>query len=139
VKIDKSAEFGARVERRLRDERIVWLTTVRADGRPEPSPVWFLWDGESFLIYSAPDTVKLRNIADRPRVSLNLNTSEFGGDVIVISGDARVDDAPPQSDSPALVQKYFSDPAHPVGFTVEEFARDYPVAIRVMPTGLRGF
>ena len=31
---------------------MIWLTTVRPDGRPEPSPVWFLWDGETFLIYS---------------------------------------------------------------------------------------
>ena len=51
---DTTTDFGRRVERRLRDEYLVWLTTVRADGLPQPSPVWFLWDGETVLIYSQP-------------------------------------------------------------------------------------
>ncbi len=33
-------------EARLREEVIVWLTTVRSDGQPQSVPVWFLWDGE---------------------------------------------------------------------------------------------
>ncbi|MFQ5612516.1 MAG: hypothetical protein ACE5H9_10325 [Anaerolineae bacterium] len=40
--IDLSTEFGLRVARRLREERIIWLTTLRADQTPQPSPVWFL-------------------------------------------------------------------------------------------------
>ena len=50
MKLDPSTEFGARVERRLPDERIIWLTTVGPDNTPQPSPVWFFWDGETFLI-----------------------------------------------------------------------------------------
>ena len=51
---DDSTEIGARAERRLREEEIAWLTTVRADGQPQSVPVWFLWDGDAFLIYSQP-------------------------------------------------------------------------------------
>lgn len=47
---DDSTEIGARAERRLREEEIAWLTTVRADGQPQSVPVWFLWDGDTFLI-----------------------------------------------------------------------------------------
>ena len=43
--IDSSTEFGKRVEQRLRDEQIGWIVTVGTDGTPQPSPVWFLWDG----------------------------------------------------------------------------------------------
>ncbi len=71
--IDFSSEFGTRALRRLSQEGIVWLTTVRHDRTPQPSPVWFLWDGETFLIYSQPDTQKLRNIAHSAKVSLHLN------------------------------------------------------------------
>ncbi len=56
---DPTTEFGARVAARLRDERIIWLTTTGADGTPQPNPVWFLWDGASFLIYSLPDAARL--------------------------------------------------------------------------------
>ena len=43
--IDESTEFGARVARHLREETVVWLTTVTASGAPLPRPVGFLWDG----------------------------------------------------------------------------------------------
>ncbi|MEJ7654272.1 MAG: pyridoxamine 5'-phosphate oxidase family protein [Chloroflexia bacterium] len=67
---------------RLQEEEIIWLTTVRADGRPQSVPVWALWDGETFLIYSKPDQPKTRNIAANPRVSLNLNSNARGGDIV---------------------------------------------------------
>ena len=58
--IDLSTELGARVARRLEQELIIWLTTVRVDGTPQPSPVWFLWADQSLLIYSQPNKQKLR-------------------------------------------------------------------------------
>ncbi|MGH2532910.1 MAG: TIGR03667 family PPOX class F420-dependent oxidoreductase [Thermomicrobiales bacterium] len=136
--IDTSTEFGARVERRLSDEPIIWLTTVRHDGTPQPSPVWFLWDGETFLIYSQPNTPKLRNIARNPTVALHLNGDRHGNDIVIFAGDARIaDDAPPVDTVPAFVTKYREDLAP--GGAAENMARDYTVAIRVTPTGLRGF
>ena len=53
--IDQGTEFGARVARHLREEIVVWMTTVTPAGSPLPSPVWFLWDGaESVVMYSMP-------------------------------------------------------------------------------------
>lgn len=45
--IDCSSEFGARVAAHLREETIVWLTTVTPSGAPLPRPVGFLWDGHA--------------------------------------------------------------------------------------------
>lgn len=138
--IDMSTDFGARVARRLQDERIIWLTTVRANGQPEPSPVWFLWDGESFVIYSQPNTVKLRNIAKRPKVALSLNSNPYGGDVVIIAGEASIAPNVRAADAfPALIAKYRENLDIPGSLTTEEFAREYSVAIQVNPTGLRGF
>ena len=50
MKIDTQSEFGKRAARRLKDELIYWLVTTAPDGTPQPSPVWALWDGETFLI-----------------------------------------------------------------------------------------
>jgi PPOX class probable F420-dependent enzyme len=68
--LDTTTEAGGRAERRLREEEIAWLTTVRADGQPQSVLVWFLWNDESFLIYSQPDRQKLRNISNNPRIDL---------------------------------------------------------------------
>jgi hypothetical protein len=42
-------------------------------------PVWFLRDGESFLVYSRPGVRKLRNIEANLKINLNLNFNENGG------------------------------------------------------------
>ena len=74
MNIDTTTERGARVAARLRDELVAWLVTVKPDGTPVPTPVWFWWDGETVLVYSQPGKPKLRNIAANPRVALALRT-----------------------------------------------------------------
>jgi PPOX class probable F420-dependent enzyme len=138
MRIDTGSEFGGRAARRLRDELIYWLVTVGPDGTPQPSPVWALWDGETFLIYSRPDTPKLRNIASRPRVALHLDGDGRGGDIVIVIGDAHVAaDAPAADQVPAYVAKY-REAMRRIGMTPESFARAYSVAVRITPTRLRG-
>lgn len=139
MEIDTTTEFGARAARRLREEVVIWLTTTRADGTPQPVPVWFLWDGETFLIYSQPNQQKLRNIERNPKVALNLDGDGDGGDIIVLTGTAAIDEiAPPAVGVPAYLEKY-REPIAGIGMTPERFAAAYSVAIRVTPTRLRGF
>ena len=139
LSIDTTTPFGERAQRRLRDERVAWLTTTSDDGTPQPVPVWFLWDGsDSFLIYSKPGTAKLRNIAARPRVSLHLDGNGEGGDVVVILGSATVTDDPPADALPAYVEKYAAFIARN-GWTPASFAAEYTVPLRIAATRLRGF
>ena len=138
LKIDASTDFGARVERRLREDWIGWLTTVATDQTPQPSPIWFLWDGETILVYSRPDTPKLRNIARNPRVALNLDGDGKGGDIVILTGAARVDrDAPGAADHTEYLEKYRQGIKR-IGMTPEQFAGSYSVPIRMTPTKLRG-
>ena len=117
----------------MRGEGIAWLTTVRADGQPQSVPVWFLWAGGSFLIYSQPNRQKLRNIERNPRVGLNLNSNARGGDVARAEGVAEiVRGAPPATEVPEYVDKYRESIAR-IGLDAEGFARAYSVAVRVTP------
>jgi PPOX class probable F420-dependent enzyme len=138
MQIDTGSEFGARVVRRLAQETIGWLTTVGPDGTPQPSPVWFLWDGETVLIYSQPNTPKLRHIAANPRVSLNLDGNGRGGDIVILTGDARVDDTAPSSDTLPAYQAKYAVGIRQLGMTAEGFAQAYNVPIRFRPARLRG-
>jgi hypothetical protein len=47
-----SIAAGKHVQTRLKRELIIWLVTTGKDGRPHSVPVWFWWDGKSFLVYS---------------------------------------------------------------------------------------
>ncbi len=136
--IDLTTEFGRRVVRRLEEERLIWLTTVDSEGVPQPKPVWFLWDGQTFLIYSRPDTYKLKHIARNPRVALHLDGDGLGGNIMVFTGEASLaPDAPPANEVAAYVQRYQPGFAR-IGMSAEKFAESYSVALRVTPTSLRG-
>ncbi len=135
----ENTPFGERVARRLKEEPIIWMTTVGADGTPQPNPVWFLWDGESFLIYSLPDAARLPHIKRNPNVSLNLDGNGKGGDIIVIAGEARITTDDPSADmNPIYVEKY-KDFIQRSFKTPENFASKYNVTLRVTPRKVRGF
>ena len=136
--LDPTSEFGARAARRLHEEKLAWLTTVNAEGAPQPVLVWFLWDGgDSILIYSRPATPKLRNLAANPHVTLHLDGNGQGGDVVVCVGEASVSSDPPADQVPEYVAKYTwgFDRNH---WTAEEFAADYSVPVRVSVRRIRG-
>ena len=102
ITIDTTTPFGERAARRLRDEPLAWLVTVSPAGQPQPSPVWFEWDAAGILLYSKPDTPKLRNIAANPRVTLHLDGNGNGGDIVIVSGTATLSDDPPADQVPSL-------------------------------------
>lgn len=137
--IDESTEFGQRVARRLREELVIWLTTVRRSGMPLPTPVWFWWEGgDSVLIYSMPGA-KVRNLAASSRVSLNFDTDGNGEDIVVFDGTAvEAPDAPTADAHPEYAAKY-AEAIPGIGMTPESFAAEYRVPIRVTITGVHGF
>lgn len=137
---DPTTPFGERVARRLRDERLIWLTTVNGKGMPQPTPVWFLWDEATatFLVYSRADAKRLTHIQQNSSVAFNFDGNGSGGDIIVITGMAQVSSTDPSADkSPAYVEKYRDFIATRYE-TPENFASIYSVALRVSPTVIRG-
>jgi PPOX class probable F420-dependent enzyme len=127
----------ARVEARLRANLMVWLTTVRPDGQPVSVPVWFLMrDDGTVLLYSRPEKQKLRNIARNPKVSLGLDVTDIGRNIVRMEGVARVaDDEPPAHQQPAYVAKYTERIAALFG-TPERFAEQFSTTLVITPTRL---
>jgi PPOX class probable F420-dependent enzyme len=113
-------------------EPIGWLTTVTPSGKPAPRPVWFVLDGEDIVVFSQPETAKLRHIAQNPHVSFHLKTDGHGDSVLVVNGRARVESGV-ASDLPDYLAKY--RPAYArIGFDSDEaFDRAYSVRIRITP------
>ena len=131
--LDTASEDGARAEERLHNEEIAWLSTVRPDGQPQSVPVWFLWDGEGFLVYSRPGARKLRNTEANPKINLNLNSNAGGGDVVRAGCEAEVlADAPPATEIGPYLEKYREGMGR-IGFGPDSFARAYSVAVRATP------
>ena len=105
--LDVTTEWGQHAERRLRSDIIAWLTTVGSEGRPYTVPVWFLWDGETILIFSQPQRQKIRNLRKNARITLALDDTKQGEDVVIVEGTAELLDDPNMSVIlPAYVEKY---------------------------------
>ena len=137
---DQQTPFGARAARHLREDVVVWMTTVSPGGAPAPNPVWFLWDGDSSaLMYSRADAARLSNLVANPRVTLNFDGDGAGGDIVVLSGRAIVaDDAEPADANPGFLAKYDTNIAG-LGMTPAQFAGEYSVPVRILLTHLRGY
>jgi F420H(2)-dependent biliverdin reductase len=75
------------LEARLGREMTVWIATVRSDGRPHLTPVWFVWlDGHLYLV-TGSETRKFTNLSANSSVALSLPDSER---VIILEGEARI-------------------------------------------------
>lgn len=137
---DPSTPFGERVRRRLREEQVIWITTVGKDGTPQPNPVGFLLqDDNSILTYNAAEANRLVHIAARPRVSLHFDGDGKGGDIVVFTGTARrADDIPPTHQNHSWLAKYGDDIARTFG-SAEKFSEKFPVPLRIEITRTRGF
>jgi PPOX class probable F420-dependent enzyme len=124
-------QIDENLRRRLTDG-VVWLTTVTPSGRPAPRPVWFIFDGEAFIVFSSSSAAKVKHIRVNPNVSLNFNTNPEGGDVLVISGKATLTETISVSTTPAYLAKYearFGD----IGHDRASFNEAYDLGIRITP------
>jgi PPOX class probable F420-dependent enzyme len=125
------------VRARLADETVIWLTTVNGKGQPQSSPVWFLSTPDHVVVYSLPDTPRVRNIRANPRVSLNLNSTPNGDELVIIEGRAQIIEGAPTAEQDGEYMAKYDGGIIREGMTAESFSRDYPVRIHVHPTRLR--
>jgi len=97
VLLDVTRSDDRHTSERLAAEPVIWLGTVRRDGRPHNVPVWFAWHDPAVLIFSIPGTVKVRNVRRSPAVSLALDSADGGQDIVLADGRAEFPaDADPQ-------------------------------------------
>jgi len=79
---------------------LCFAATVTPDGRPQSSPVWFVWDSEAVLVASEPSSGKVRpaNCASIiPSISAKgtsigiamLTTAGVGGTMEIFSGNGQ--------------------------------------------------
>lgn len=132
--LDLTQPKNAHIDERLRTDPIIWLSSVRPDNRPHIVAVWFLWDGETILIFSQPNTQKVRNLRHNTSVMLALDNTHQGDDVIMIEGKAELlNDPNVEATLPAYAQKYDSL-LKGMEWTAEEMAESYSQGIRITPT-----
>ena len=132
--LDLSNPKHAHIDERLRTNRILWLGSVRPDGRPHLVYVFFLWDGKHILIFSQPASQKVRNVRHNLHVTLALDETRDGEDMVILEGKAELlHDPAVNATLPAYAAKYDSA-LQRVGLTAEAMAAIYSQALLITPT-----
>lgn len=68
------------------------VATVRADGSPHVTPIWFVLDGDDLVFTTMFDTVKARNIERDPRVAISVDDQRPPYTYVRIFGTATLSD-----------------------------------------------
>ena len=135
---DVLSELRPKIRRRLEKEYFVWLTTVGSNLAPQPRPVGFIWEQDSFVIYSRPQAHKVQHLFQHPKVALHFNADlSADRDVLVFIGEASIDHGVPPAHKNSAYMKKYRTAFSRWNMTPEEFSREYSVAIRVRLSSFR--
>lgn len=109
------------------------IATLRRNGWPQLTTVWYRWDGEAFWISTNRGRAKYKNLARDPRVTVLVDDPPNETSVV---GRGRAEfvaqDADAYEGALAIVSRYVDDP---VGYL--EPRRDEPrVLVRIRPDEL---
>ena len=124
--------------RHLREDVVVWMTTVTPAGAPLPMPVWFHWDGGEHVVMYSQRGARIRNIEANPRVTLNFAGDGGGGDIVVLSGTAAIAADTRSADHHRDYLEKYAEHIKLIGMTPETFAEEYEVPVRIRLERVRG-
>jgi PPOX class probable F420-dependent enzyme len=107
------------------------LASVRSDGRPHVVPLWFVWDGSAFVMYSKPHAVKVQNLRRDPNAMLALGEpGRLDGSAALVEVRAEIEEA--VGLLTAFADKY-AELMGRLGLSRETFASVYSQPIRLVP------
>ncbi|MDN0198171.1 PPOX class F420-dependent oxidoreductase [Streptomyces sp. S.PNR 29] len=73
------------------------LSTVRADGSPHVTPVWFLLDGDDVVFNTEKDGVKGRNLVRDGRFALCVDEDRPPYAFVLLQGSAEISEDPDET------------------------------------------
>ena len=102
-------KFDPKAEAFLRENHFAKLATLKRDGSPHLTPIWFMYEGGRLYVNTTRDRVKYFNIRRDPRVSLLVDN---GYSYVIAEGEARVaDERDAKKDIETLAIKYTGEEA----------------------------
>jgi PPOX class probable F420-dependent enzyme len=125
---------SSRVDALLDREAVVWLSSVRPDGRPHLIPIWFWWDGEAVLFASKPQACKVANLRANADCMLAIGDPDEDFDVALIEARAELAAMPTAALLAAGLQMKYRERMEVAGLTPSIFAATYSQVVRIVPT-----
>ena len=123
------------MEEFLRRPLVVGFTTVRPNGSPQVTPIWYEYDAGKFFCCVGADSVKARNIRRDARVTLCIATHKEPYKYVVAEGTCDVVDDGVAARFLSIGTRYYGK-ERGERFVREIMANDNSVILVVTPTRL---
>ncbi|WP_426574636.1 PPOX class F420-dependent oxidoreductase [Aquihabitans sp. McL0605] len=104
------------------------LGTVRPDGAPQVSEMWFVWDGEVVRFTHTNNRQKFKNFAHEPRVSFSIADPDDPYRFLEVRGVVESIEPDPNADFYVSLQERY-------GFSIGRGDAPVRVVVTVRPTG----
>ncbi len=71
---------------KLANEKIYWIATASAEGKPHSVPLWAIWLDNNLFFETSKNSVKARNLEENPRIVFHV---QDGNDTVIAEGRVR--------------------------------------------------
>ncbi|MEK7246841.1 MAG: PPOX class F420-dependent oxidoreductase [Chloroflexota bacterium] len=119
------------VEEFLKGAHVAALATLRGNGRPHVTPVWYDFDGREFTVSTFRDTQKAKNVARKGFAALTVFSNEFPYRQVTVEGMAKVGGPIDNVWRERVAMRYLGEAAGRA-YVRESFELDV-IAIRIRP------
>ncbi len=127
-----AAPISADVEAFLSQPHVAALATVRPDGRPHVTPIWFDFHGGEFTVSTFRGAQKLQNVSRKGFAALSIFNTEPPYRNVIVEGTARVGSPLDNVWRERVAVRYLGEHAGRV--YVQETADWDVIAIHIRPT-----
>jgi PPOX class probable F420-dependent enzyme len=115
----------------VRGPHVAVLATLRPDGRPHATPVWYEYNGSEFVVGTFRNTQKAQNVARKGFATLCIFTHEVPYKQVIVEGTARLGSSVDNVWRERLATRYLGETA---GHAYVRDTEDFDVvAINVKP------
>lgn len=122
-----------------REDRVLWLTTVKPSGKPAPHPVWFAYVDGVFVVFSQARAAKVQHVRANSNVTVHFHTDPAAQHVLVVVGTAGLtEESVPPSAVPAYLEKYGAL-LPGLGYDLAGYDATFDACIKVTPHRAWGF
>jgi PPOX class probable F420-dependent enzyme len=95
----------------LAEPHVASLATIRPNGRPHVTPVWYEYDGREFIVSTLRETQKVRNVSRKGFAALSIHTAGAPFQHVIAEGTARVGSTLDNVWRERLASRYLGDAA----------------------------
>ena len=122
---------------------VAQLAYTWSDGTPRVVPMWIFWNGQEIVMGAPPSSPKMRVLADRSSVALNIDTATWPYQVLSIRGTVTLDVVPIDAladsfpEYPAMARAYLGEAGAEQFLAAQRQTFSQWMRIRLQPESVR--